>query len=75
MNSIFRKIKENYDLDKLEESDDEEEFENISEDKYVFLDKQEKFNCVYNNRFKRWVPIGLSNKRIVNNKEIFNFKK
>jgi hypothetical protein len=75
MNSIFRKIKENYDLDKLEESDDEEEFENISEYKYVFLDKQEKFNCIYNNRFKRWIPIGLSNKRIVNNKEIFNFKK
>ena len=29
MNKLFRNIKENDDLDKLEESDDEEEFENI----------------------------------------------
>ena len=35
MNNIFRNIKENTNLDALEESDDEEEFENISLDKYV----------------------------------------
>ena len=29
MNSLFRTIKENNNLDLLEESDDEEEFENI----------------------------------------------
>ena len=39
MNSIFRKIKENKNLDKLEESDDDEEFEDISEDKFVNLIK------------------------------------
>ena len=33
MNSLFRKIKENADLDKLEESDDGDEFQNVSNDK------------------------------------------
>jgi len=56
MNNIFRNIKENRNLDALEESDDEEEFENISADKYVFLDKIVTINCVYNNRFKKWIP-------------------
>jgi len=57
MNSIFRKIKENTNLDLLEESDDEEEFENISSDKYVYLDKVVKMYCVYNHKFKKWVPL------------------
>ena len=38
MNGLFRNIKENTNLDLLEESDDEEEFENISDDKYVDLE-------------------------------------
>ena len=56
MNNIFRNIKENTNLDALEESDDEEELENISLDKYVYLDKIVEINCVYNNRFKKWIP-------------------
>ena len=36
MNSLFRTIKENENLDSLEESDDEEEFENSNVDKFVF---------------------------------------
>ena len=47
MNKLFRNIKENANLDTLEESDDEEEFENTSEDKYVDLEKAIKFQCVY----------------------------
>ena len=39
MNTLFRDIKENRNLD-VEESDDEEEFENISLDKFVNLDKK-----------------------------------
>ena len=60
MNNIFRNIKENKNLDMLEESDDEEEFENISLDKYVYLDKIVQIDCVYNNRFKKWVPKKIS---------------
>ena len=33
MNDLFRNIKENSNLDLLEESDDEDEFENISRNK------------------------------------------
>jgi hypothetical protein len=59
MNKIFRIIKENDDLDKLEESDDEEEFESSSIDKFVHLDKSFKFLCNYNNKFKKWTPIKI----------------
>ena len=44
MNKHFRIIKENDNLDLLEESDDEDEFENIDEDKYVYLDEHLTLN-------------------------------
>jgi len=59
MNKLFRIIKENNDLDTLEESDDEEEFENINIDKFVYLDKSYKMICNFNNKFKKWVPIKI----------------
>ena len=57
LNNIFRDIKENRNLDYIEESDDEDEFENISFDKYVDLDKKELFECVYNKKFNMWMPL------------------
>ncbi len=57
MNALFRNIKENDNLDLLEESDDEDEFEDIRLDKYVNLEKQLLFLCRYNNKFKSWIPI------------------
>tara|TARA_B100001093_G_scaffold8578_2_gene8296 strand:+ start:322 stop:1329 length:1008 start_codon:yes stop_codon:yes gene_type:complete len=66
MNKIFRKIKENDNLDLLEESDDEEEFQNINQDKYVNLDKSEIIECEYNFKFKKWIPRNLSNNKIIN---------
>lgn len=59
LNSYFRNIKENDRLDALEESDDEEEFENSEADKYVYLDRVLRMECAYNARFKKWVPIKL----------------
>ena len=56
MNSLFRNIKENTNLDLLEESDDEEEFENIDPSKFVNLEKQFIMRCVYNYKFKKWEP-------------------
>ena len=56
MNGIFRDIKENINLDALEESDDEEEFENVEHDKYVDLDKVVHMECQYNHTFQKWVP-------------------
>ena len=62
MNNIFRKIKENGNLDLLEESDDEEDFENINEDKYVDLLKSEIVRCVYIPKFKKWKPVAICEK-------------
>jgi uncharacterized protein YuzE len=57
MNSLFRKIKENNSLDALEESDDEDEFENTNIDKFVDLSKKLKMKCIFNHKFKKWTPI------------------
>jgi len=68
MNNLFRIIKENKNLDALEESDDEKEFENEKEDKFVKLDKEYKMHCEYNYKFKKWIPIkiALDNLKISN---------
>lgn len=65
MNKIFRKIKENNNLDLLEESDSEEEFENINKDKYVNLNKNKLIECEYNIKFKKWIPKKISNNKII----------
>ena len=56
LNNLFRNIRENKNLDYLEESDDDEDFENTREDKYVMEGKQLNMLCYYNYRFKKWVP-------------------
>ena len=60
MNKLFRNIRENENLDVLEESEDEEEFENIAEDKFVDLKKVYKMRCEFNPKFKRWVPLEIA---------------
>ena len=60
MNTLFRNIRENSNLDMIEESDEETEFEDNREDKYVYLDRAFKLKCEYNYKFKRWVPICLA---------------
>ena len=74
MNKLFRKIKENENLDAIEESDDEEEFEDSREDKYVYLDRSIKINCEYNHKFKRWFPVSLAGKadRIISSTQLSN---
>ena len=57
LNTLFRNIKENKNLDLLEESDDEEEFQNVSDDKHVYLNRTYIMKCVYHKRFKKWEPI------------------
>ena len=62
MNGLFRNIKENINLDAIEESDDDEDFEDNREDKYVYLDRTINIACEYNNKFKKWHPISLAGK-------------
>ena len=57
MNTIFRKIPENKCLDRVEESEDEEEFENIKENRYLKTEQKVLMECVFNRKFKRWVPL------------------
>ena len=72
MNSLFRKIKENKNLDLLEESDCEEEFENTSLEKYVDLNKSYIIECMYNKKFKKWIPINLAKNNYIIDKNKIN---
>jgi hypothetical protein len=63
MNSLFRHIKENGNLDLLEESDDEE-YENTNISKFVDLDKSYKMKCVYIKKFRKWQPIEVVDSKI-----------
>lgn len=60
MNKLFRNIKENANLDALEESDEEEEFENYRLDKFVYLEKVYNMYCVFNYKFKKWQPLKIA---------------
>ena len=64
MNKLFRNIKENTNLDLLEESDNEDEFENEKEDRFVYLDREFNMLCSYNYKFKKWVPLKLADKNM-----------
>jgi hypothetical protein len=57
MNSLFRKIRENINIDYGEESDDEECFQDTRVDKYVDLAREHKIECVFNRKFRMWEPI------------------
>ena len=57
LNGLFRNIKENSNLDALEESDDEDEFEDISEDRFLVAKEGFPMEVKYSVRFKGWIPI------------------
>jgi hypothetical protein len=61
MNSLFRNIRENANIDYGEESEDEDDFQNVNPDKYVDLSKTYYMNCVYHAKFKKWVPVNVVN--------------
>mgnify|MGYP005637776843 CR=1 FL=1 len=62
MNNIFRSIKENTNIDYIEESDDEDVFENIKDDKYIKLEETH-MECIYNDNFNMWVPVSETDSR------------
>lgn len=59
LNSVFRNIPENDNLDCLEESDDEEYFENTDSFKNVNINEIKRFKCEYNRQFQQWKPIEM----------------
>ena len=72
MNDNFRTIRENNNLDLIEESDNEDDFENINQDKYVDLNKVLTVRCLYIRKFKKWKPINICSKetRLTSKREI-----
>ncbi len=58
MNNLFRSIKENSNLDLLEESDSDDEFEQVGEDKHVDTQKEVAMVCEFRPRFSAWEPVG-----------------
>jgi hypothetical protein len=56
MNALFRNIRENQNLDYIEESDDEDDFQDIKPDKYVDLEKTVLIECSFHPKFKKWMP-------------------
>jgi len=65
MNRIFRRIRENDNLDLAEESEDEADFENTDTNKFVDLDRVAQIECVFSTRHKKWIPVKLSNDKII----------
>lgn len=54
LNTIFRNIRENMNIDYIEESEDEDEFEYDSISKHVNLNKSIIVDCVYNHSMKKY---------------------
>ena len=77
MNQYFRRIKENEDLDLLETSDLEDEFEDVMEDKFLQTDNVPLLmSCAFIQKFKRWQPLALKydvTDRLVTYQEIKRF--
>jgi len=65
MNGLFRNIRENGNLDLLEESDDEDDFLDQRVDKFVDLKKALYMECVFHPKFKKWIPVRQVNPRKV----------
>jgi hypothetical protein len=65
MNRIFRRIRENTNLDLAEESEDETDFENTDSNKYVNLDAVISIECVFNQKHKKWIPVRVSKDRVI----------
>lgn len=57
MNSLFRNIRENLNIDYGEESEDEDMFQNTDVDKYVDLKREYRMVCAFHQKFKKWVPL------------------
>ena len=70
MNFLFRNIKENKNIDFIEESDDEEDFENTDINKYVYLNKKYNMICSFNKNFKKYIP-----KKITDDNNIISYEK
>lgn len=70
LNGLFRNIWENRNLDNVEESESEDEFEDVSPDKYVSMDKSLVMRCEYSFRFKQWIPRSVSDGKVADAEDL-----
>lgn len=57
MNRLFRRVRANENLDSIEESDDEDEFQNQDPHRHVNLQQTHELPCAFHPKFKKWVPV------------------
>jgi hypothetical protein len=57
LNAIFRTYKENSNLDTMEESDSDDDFEDMSDDKYSRVGEERSISCMYNTDLSGWVGL------------------
>ena len=60
MNKVFRKIRENDNIELGEESEDEDTFQNIQPNKYVDTNKFVKIRYKYLTKWRKWAPIAIA---------------
>tara|TARA_B110000008_G_scaffold273109_3_gene306850 strand:- start:32 stop:1027 length:996 start_codon:yes stop_codon:yes gene_type:complete len=72
MNKLFRYIRENDDIDLIEESEDEDYFENVRDDKFV-LNKTYNIQCIFNRKYNKWEPIKQTNEPVTRKQELVFF--
>jgi hypothetical protein len=68
MNQLFRRIKENINIDLVEESDNDEEFE-TNNTNYI-VNNQLNIECVYSDKFNAWIPINKTDKIVSKTKKM-----
>ena len=74
MNKLFRCIRENSDIDLIEESEDEDTFEDVNIDKFL-LKNTHNIKCVYNKKYKKWEPTQITNEPVTSKQELLFLEK
>lgn len=65
MNMLFRNIKENISIDAIEESDDEDDFQNVDPNKYLLPDIEYKMYCYFSRTHNKWIPETIASDEVV----------
>ena len=74
MNKLFRRVRENDNIDFIEESDDEDMFEDVRNDKFL-LNTTYTIRCVFNKKYKKWEPLNITNDPISKKQELLFLEK
>ena len=74
MNKLFRCIRENDNIDLIEESEDEDDFEDTRNNKFL-LNTTYSIRCMFNNKYKKWEPIKTTNEPITKKQELLFLEK